>query len=119
MGHGHLAPLEGHLADAAAAAPGRRRRRFGGTTQPVLGQVGGVGEAGGLAPHDADSGTTVEARRELLDLAVVETGRGRALVLREHLREVAARLQGHAQDATNDAFLYQRRKPPANTRSRW
>ena len=69
---------------AAAAAASAAARR------PRLGQVGGVGVAGGLAGDDADAGAPVAAGGQLLDPAVVEAGRGGPLVLDEHLGEVAA-----------------------------
>jgi hypothetical protein len=53
-----------------------------------------VGEAGGVADDDPDAGAPVAARAELLDLAVVERGRRRSLVLDEDLGELAAGAQG-------------------------
>jgi fluoroacetyl-CoA thioesterase len=52
-----------------------------------------VGEAGGLAPHDAQPGAAVASRNELLDAAVVEATTRRAAVLDEDLGEVAAASQ--------------------------
>ena len=78
------------MRDAAAAAAGRGGRGLGGGGEAGLGEVGGVGEAGGVADDDPDAGAPVAAGGELLDLAVVEHGRRRPLVLGEDLGEVAA-----------------------------
>ena len=51
---------------AAAAAASAAARR------PGLGEVGGVGEPGGVADDDPDAGAPVATGGELLDLAVVE-----------------------------------------------
>ena len=96
---------EGHLADAAAPGPGRRGRGLGGGAQALLGQVGGVGEAGGLAHHDPDAGAPVAARGQLLDPAVVEQGRRGPLVLDEDLGEVAAGAEGSAERPLDDRFV--------------
>ena len=76
---------------------GGRRGRLGGRAQAGLGEVGGVGEAGGVARDDADAGAAVAAAGDLLDPAVVEAGRRRALVLDEHLGELAAGAQRRRQ----------------------
>ena len=86
----------------AVGAPGRGRRRVRRLAQARLGQVGGVRVAGGLAPHDPDPGAALAARHQLLDLAVVEAGAGRAPVLGEHLGEVAAAAQGRGEGAFED-----------------
>ena len=87
-------------ATARRPRPPLRPRR----ARPGLGQVGGVGEAGGVADDDADAGAAVAAGGELLDLAVVEQGRRRALVLGEDLGEVAAGVQGRAEHAADHVF---------------
>src|SRR3712207_1452544 len=61
--------------------------------EPLFGEVGGVGEAGGLADDDPDARAAIAARRELLDPAVVEGGGRAAAVLDEHLGEVAPRAE--------------------------
>ena len=81
---------EGHGAGPAATLAGGRRGGLGGGAQPALGEVAGVGEAGGLAGDDADAGAPVAAARHLLDAPVVEPGRRRALVLGVDLGELAA-----------------------------
>ena len=63
-----VAPDERDGADTAATAPGRGRRRLGRGAQALLGEVGGVGEAGGVAHHHADAGAAVAPGGELLDL---------------------------------------------------
>ena len=50
------ARLERDLAHAPTAGAGRGRGRLGRGLQPRLGEVGGVGEAGGVAAHDPDAG---------------------------------------------------------------
>ena len=77
-------------ARAAAALAGGRRGGLGGGAQAGLAEVGGVGEAGGVALDDADAGATVAAAGDLLDPAVVEPRRRGALVLGVHLGELAA-----------------------------
>ncbi len=57
---------------AAVALAGGRRGSLGGGSQPGLAEVGGVGEAGGVALDDADAGTTVATAGDLLDPTVVE-----------------------------------------------
>ena len=78
-----------HHPCAAAAIPGRGRRGRGRRREPGRRQVGGVREPGGLADDDPDAGAAVAPGRQLLDPAVVEEGRRRALVLGEDLGEVA------------------------------
>ena len=76
--------------------PGGPRRRHCGprrrpprprARRPGLRQVGGVGEAGGLADDHPDPGAALAARGQLLDPAVVEPGGRAAPVLGEHLGE--------------------------------
>ena len=91
--------VERHRAHAPAALAGHRRGGLGRRQQARLAEVGGVGEAGGLAVHDPDPGPPGAARRQFLDLAVVEHGaRGRG-VLGEHLRHVPAAGQRGGEDA--------------------
>ena len=59
-------------------------------SRPAGGQVGGVREAGRVAPHDPDAGAAFAPGHELFDAAVVEAGARRAPVLDEDLGEVAA-----------------------------
>jgi hypothetical protein len=56
---GVVPPGEGHLPHALASAPGRSRCRIGCGPEALLGEIGGVGEAGGLAPHHPDAGAPV------------------------------------------------------------
>ena len=76
----------------APAAPlaGDGRGRLGRGQKARLGEVGGVGVAGGLPHHHPDPGAAVAPRRQLLDPAVVEHGRGGLAVLDEDLGEVSA-----------------------------
>ena len=74
-------------------------------SKPALGQVGGVGVAGGLAHDDPDPGAAVASRRQLLDPAVVEHGGGRLAVLDEHLGEVAPAAERGAEHALDDGGL--------------
>ena len=73
--------------------------------EAVLAQVGGVGEAGGVAANDADAGAPVESGRQLFDSAIVEAGRRAALVLGEHLGELASTAQRRAEDALEDGLF--------------
>ena len=90
-----LALLERHD-PPAAPLPGDRGGGFGRGQQTALGQVRGVGVAGGLPHHDPDPCTAVATRRQLLDPAVVEHGGGRVAVLDEHLGEVPASAERRA-----------------------
>src|ERR1039458_3488505 len=64
---------------------------------PLLGQVGSVGEAGGLPGNHPDAGPPLPPRRELLHPSVVEQGgRGRP-VLGEHLGELTTVPEGFGQ----------------------
>ena len=54
---------------------------------------------------DPDAGAAVAARRELLDLAVVEQRRRRALVLDEHLGELAAGAERRRQGPLDHGFF--------------
>ena len=75
---------------AAGALAGGRGGSLGGGPQPGLAEVGRVGEPGGVALDDPDAGATVAAAGDLFDPTVVEPGHRRALVLDEHLGELAA-----------------------------
>ena len=111
-GRGGVLAGERHLARRRRRPSGRRRPRpRPRRARPVVGQVGGVGEAGGLADHDPDAGAAVAARGQLLDPAVVEHGRRRPLVLDEHLGEVAAGAEGGGQRALDDGVVEHGRPP--------
>src|SRR5262249_36894826 len=84
---------EGDRVGAAVALARRGRGGLGGRPQSGFAEVGGVGEAGGLALDDADAGTAVAPGGQLLDLAVVEAGGGAPLVLGVDLGELAAGAQ--------------------------
>jgi hypothetical protein len=58
-----------------------------------------VGETGCLTHDDPDARAAVASRAELLDLAVVEAGGGRATILDEDLGEVTTGAQRRAEDA--------------------
>jgi hypothetical protein len=103
-GRGVLAG-ERHLADPAPAGSGRGGCRLRGGAQPVVGEVGGVGEAGGLADHHPDARPAVAPRRQLLDAAVVEHRRRRSFVFHEDLGEVAAGAQGGGERALDDGLV--------------
>ena len=81
------------------------RGSLGGAAQTAFRQVAGVGEAGGLAGNDADSRAPVAPARHLLHAAVVEGGRRRPLVLRVHLRELAAGTQRRRQHSLEDVLI--------------
>ena len=84
-----------------------RRRRRGGRRggQPGLGEIGRVGEAGGLAGDDADPGAAVAAAGDLLDATVVETGRRRPFVFGVHLGEVGTGGGGTGEHAFQDVLV--------------
>ena len=86
----------------ARGAPRRGGGRLRGGLEPALGQVGGVGEAGGVADDDPDAGAAVAPGGQLLDLAVVEPGGRRPPVLDEDLGEVAASAQCGPENALDD-----------------
>ena len=100
-----LAAREGRNLHAARRAARSGGRRFCRLAQPALGEVGGVGETGGLAPDDPYAGTAVASRGQLLDLALLERRRRRAPVLGEHLGEVASGAEGHAEHALENGFV--------------
>ncbi len=91
---GDVLARERHRLHAAATTAGGGRRRPSGLGQTGLGQVGRVGEPGGVADDHPDAGASIAPGGELLDLAVVEHGGRRPLVLGEDLGEVAAGLAG-------------------------
>ena len=76
-------------APTASAAAGHRRGRLGRPQEAPLGQVGRVGEPGGLAGDDPDARSPLAPRRQLLDPAVVQQGRRVGPVLGEDLGELA------------------------------
>jgi hypothetical protein len=66
-----------------------------------------MGVAGGL-PHDhPNSGTAVTTRRQFLDPAVVEHGRGGVAVLDEQFGELPAALERGPEHALDDGGLDQ------------
>ncbi len=105
VGRGRGLAGEVDRAGAAAAPAGSGGRGLGRGGEAGLGEIGGVGEAGGVADHDPDAGPAVAARRELLDLAVVEQRGRRALVLDEDLGEVAAGAQRGAQGSADHGLF--------------
>ena len=87
------AALRRATADAASAAASR----------PGLGEVRGVGEAGGLADHDPDARATLAARwRAPRPCVSSRHGRRGLPVLGEHLGQVAASGQRRGEDAFED-----------------
>ena len=68
-------------------------RGLGRSGEPGGRQVGRVREAGGIAAHDPQPGTTIATRNELLDAPVVETTTPRSPILDEDLSEVTAAAQ--------------------------
>ena len=66
---------ERDLPHTTAATAGDGGRGLGREPQPVLAQVGGVGEAGGFAHDNPDARAAITQRRQLLDASVVETAR--------------------------------------------
>ena len=69
---GALLPGEGDGAHAASTAASSCRRRLGRGDESCFGEVGGVGEPGGVAHDDSDAGTTITTGGELLHPAVIE-----------------------------------------------
>ncbi len=78
---------------APTTASGRARRGIGRLEQTLGREIGGVGEARGVAAHDAQARATVVTGDELFDAPVVETGVRRAPVFDEDFGEVAAAAQ--------------------------
>lgn len=83
----------------------------GGGQQARLGEVGGVGEPGGLAGDDADARAAVATGGELLDLAVVETDAGAAPVGGEDLGEVSAGGECGGEDPRENLIVQQFHPP--------
>ena len=77
LGAGASCRARATSAHAAAAREPRPPAASAAAAQAGLGQVGGVGEAGGVADDDPDAGAAVAPGAELLDLAVVERRRRR------------------------------------------
>ena len=101
-------PRDARARSTLRLARGALRRgggRLGRVAQPVLAEVGGVREAGGLAADDPDAGAALAAGHELLDLGVVEPRRRDPPVLGEHLREVATAREGRVQRALQHCFV--------------
>src|SRR5207248_2359244 len=78
-----------------------------------------MGEPGRVATHDADAGAAVEPRSELLDAAVVESGRRAPLVLGEHLGELATAAQCRPEDALEDGLFDHGLPPYPGSPGRW
>ena len=104
------APPPPWLAAAAAASAA--------AAQAGLGEVGGVGEAGGLARDDPDAGAAVAAAGHLLDPAVVEPGRRRPLVLGVHLGELGAGAYSTGEHPFQDVAGRSRETMPTGDRRR-
>ncbi len=100
---------KGHLAGASTTTASSPGRRFGRPQEPRLGQVRGMGEAGGVAGHDADARPSLPARTDVFDAAVVQGHRRPPAVLGEHLGELASGVEGAAQDAGQDGLVDQER----------
>ena len=103
----HRAPFERHDPGLAGLAAGGGRRGLRGVAEPGLGEVGGVGVAGGVTTDDADTGAALTTRREFLDLAVVEPRRRHPSVFREHLGEVATVTQRRLERALKNCLFDQ------------
>ncbi len=98
---------EGHDAGAAATLAGGGRCGLRRGQQSGLAEVGGVRVAGRLALHDPDARAPVATGRHLLDLAVVQVGRRRALVLDVDLGEVGAGPQACAEHPLDEVAVDQ------------
>jgi hypothetical protein len=107
VGRRHRLALQRRDVGGALRTPGRGGGSLGRGLQARLAQVGGVGEAGGVAPHHADAGAPLAPGDELLDLGVVEARRRAPTVFGEHLREIAAVAQRGLQRALEYGFLDQ------------
>ena len=94
--------VSAHDAGTAAALARRGSGGLGRREQPGLAQVGRVGVARGLALDHPDAGAAVPAGGDLLDLAVVQVGRRRPLVLDVDLREVGTGPQTSSEHPLDD-----------------
>ena len=105
VGPADLSPGEVDHLGAARSTPGGRARRLGRREQALLAEVGGVRVAGRLTDDDAHPGSAVTPGAQLLDLPIVERGRGRSAVFGEHLSEVAAAAERRAQHLLQHRLL--------------
>src|SRR5690606_1986461 len=80
-------------------------RGLGGLEETGRGQVGRVGEAGGVAHDHPDPGAPIPAGGEVLDLAVVEHGVGGGSVLHEDLGQVTPGAQGGGEGALDQILV--------------
>ena len=83
---------------AAGALAGGRRCSLRRGAQARLAEVGGVGEARGVALDHAYAGAAVAATGDLLDPAVIQAGHRRALVFDEDFGELSAGSHRRAED---------------------
>ena len=90
---------EGNGANTATTSASSSRRRRRSSDETLLAEIGGMGEACGVADDDTNARTAVAARGELLDPTVIEQRRRTAPILGEDLGELPARSQGRTQDS--------------------
>ena len=98
-------PGERHDPRSSPALAGRRRGRFRRRQEAGLAEVGRVRVAGRLALDDPDACAPVAPGGHLLDLAVVQVGRRRALVLHVHLGELGSGAQARGEHTLYDVLV--------------
>ena len=96
---------EGDDAGSTAALARGRGGRLGRGEQPGLAEVCGVGVARRLALHYPYTGSPVPSRGHLLDLPIVQVGRGRSLVLDIDLGELGSGAQPRTEDPLDDVGI--------------
>ena len=117
-----LVPLGGARATVDAAPLPRRAAAAAASAAAfsLLGEVAGVGIAGRLAGQDPNPGAPVAAAVDLLGPAVVEAGRGRALVFGVDLGEVAPGSHRRRQDSLKDVVVdHPSRERSSEHRAHW
>ena len=105
VGRGRCHPAQGHGPHSPTALAGGGGSSLRRGPQARFAQVARVGEAGGVAGDHPDARAAVATGRQILDPPVVEPGGRPAPILDEHLGELSAGPQRHAEDTLHHRFV--------------